>query len=336
MQKIELKVGLFVTITLLLIMASIGYVAYKKDMFSKVYTYTLSSKTGENLTEGMPVVFWGFNIGRVSSLELIDQGVLIQIKIPERHNRVIRSNSKFVLDKPLFGASRIVVETDNLNAPPLSPKTVSEISVSNDINEMIKRALPIVDKADRIMANVEQVTEKLADPGGDVNRILKNTETVTANLADPKGDVNRILKNAEALTARFAKKESVLEMAVGNTESVKSVHEALANVRDITVRIDKILAKADSITGKTGEEIYGPDGVLPLVRDILRDLVAKLTKIDTTLDNINKVSAEAVDSTKDLKVLRSELDAAITAIGNLAEELNRKIPFKAKPEIKLP
>lgn len=336
MQKIEFKVGLFVTITFLLIIASIGYVAYKKDMFSKVYTYTLSSRTGENLTEGMPVVFWGFNIGRVSALELNDKGVLIQIKIPERHNRVIRSDSKFILDKPLFGAARLVVETANLNAPSLSPEIHPEISVSNDINELIKTAKPIIDKADRIMANVEQVTAKLADPGGDVNRILKNAETVTANLADPKGDVNRILKNAETLTARFAGKESVLEMVVGDQESIRSIHETLAKVREAMVHVNGLLAKADGITGKVGEEIYGPDGVLPLVRDILRDLLEKLAKIDATLDNINKVSAEAVDSTKDLKVLRSELDAAVTAIGDLARELDRKIPFKAKPEIELP
>jgi|GEM_PF-146051 len=336
MRKIEFKVGLFVTITLLLIMAAIGYVVYKKGVFSKVYTYTLTSKTGENLTEGMPVVFWGFNIGRVSALELNDQGVLIKIKVPERHNRVIRSDSKFILDKPLFGAARLVVETDNLNAPPLSPQSVPVISVSNDINEIIKRVKPIIDKADRIMANVEQVTANIADPKGDVNRILKNAEAVTANLADPKGDVNRILKNAETLTARFARKESVLEMVVGDQESIRSIHETIAKIRDATARVDGLLAKADGITGKVGEEIYGPDGVLPLVRDILRDLLEKLAKIDATLDNINKVSAEAVDSTKDLKVLRSELDAAVTAIGDLARELDRKIPFKARPEIKLP
>ena len=89
-QRIEFKVGLFITITSLLIMASIGYVAYKKGVFSKFHTYTLSSQTGENLTEGMPVAVWGFTIGRVSSLELNDQGtVLIQIKIPERHIRMI-------------------------------------------------------------------------------------------------------------------------------------------------------------------------------------------------------------------------------------------------------
>jgi len=322
-QRIEFKVGLFITITSLLIMASIGYVAYKKGVFSKVYTYTLSSKTGENLTEGMPVAVWGFTIGRVSSLELNDQGtVLIRIKIPERHIRMIRADSKFVLDKPLIGSPRIVVKTTDLNGPLLSPETIPEITESNDINEIIKRAQPIIDKADRIMANIEQIT---------------------ANLADPKGEVNRILRDAEALIARFSKKDSLLEMAVGDPESVKSIHEALKKLRDITVkadgilqRVDGILQRVDAMAGKTDEEIYGRDGVLPQFRNILRDLLAKLAKIDATFDNINKVSSEAADSTKDLRALRNELDETVTAIGNLADEIDRKIPFKTRPEIKLP
>ncbi len=316
MQRIEFKVGLFITITSLLIMGSIGYVAFKKGVFSKVYTYTLSSKTGENLTEGMPVAVWGFTIGRVSSLELNDQGtVLIRIKIPERHIRMIRADSKFVLDKPLIGSPRILVKTTDLNGLPLSKEMIPELTESNDINEIIKRAQPIVDKADRIMANIEQIT---------------------ANLADPAGNVNRILRNAEAVIARFSKKDSLLEMAVGDPESVKSIHEAMKKLRDITVKADGILQRVDAMAGKTDEEIYGRDGVLPQFRNILRDLLAKLAKIDATFDNINKVSSEAADSTKDLRALRNELDETVTAIGNLADEIDRKIPFKTIPEIKLP
>jgi phospholipid/cholesterol/gamma-HCH transport system substrate-binding protein len=315
-QRIEFKVGLFITITSLLIMASIGYVAYKKGAFSKVYTYTLSSKTGENLTEGMPVTVWGFMIGRVSSLELNDQGtVLIRIKIPERHIRMIRADSKFVLDKPLIGTPRIVVTTTNLNGPPLSPRSIPEITESNDINEIIKQARPIIGKADLIMGNFAQIT---------------------ANLADPEGDVNRILRDAEKLVARFSKKESILEMAVGDPESIQSIHEALKKLKDIYSRVDGILQRFDAMAGKMDEELYSRDGVLPQVRNILHDLLAKLAKIDITFDNINKVSSEAVDSTKDLRALRNELDETITAIGNLADEIDRKIPFKTRPEIKLP
>lgn len=314
-QNVEIRVGLFIVITTLMITASIGYVAYKKGVFSKVYTYTLSSKTAENLTEGMPVVFWGFNIGKVSSMELTEKGVLIQIRIPEQNNRVIRANSKFVLDKPLLGASRIIVTTDNLNDPPLSPKTFPEITVSNDINELIKRVPPIAEKLDRIAASVA---------------------SITANLADPEGDVRHILKNVETLTAQFSKKESLLEMAVGTKESVKSIHDILGNVRDMTARADGILKRIDALAGKGDEEIYGRDGVFPLIRDILRDLLAKLAKIDVTLDNLNKVSGEAVDSTKDLKLLRINLDETVTAIGKMVDDLDRIIPFQDKPEIKLP
>jgi phospholipid/cholesterol/gamma-HCH transport system substrate-binding protein len=322
MQKIEFKVGLFITISTLLIMGSIGFVAYKKGAFSTVYTYTLSSKTGENLTEGMPVVFWGFNIGRVSSLELTEQGVLIQIKIAERNNRVIRASSRFVLERPLLGVSRIIVLTADFSSPPLSPKAVPEITVSNDINELFKQVQPIAGKVDMIAANIA---------------------AVTSDLANPQGEVKRILKNAETMTSRLARQESLLEMAVGNPQSVKALQDALLNARDITVQVEEILkkvdgmaGKADGLVGKADEEVYGREGVFPLVRNILRDLLAKFAKIDTTLENINKISGEAADSTKDLKVLRSELDAAVIAIGKLADELDRKIPFKTQPEITLP
>jgi phospholipid/cholesterol/gamma-HCH transport system substrate-binding protein len=314
-QKIEFKVGLFIIVATLLIIASVGYVAYKKGVFSKVYTYTLSSNTAENLTEGMPVVFWGFNIGQVSSMELTAKGVLIHIKIPERNNRVIRANSKFVLDKPLLGTSRIIVTTDNLNDPPLSPKVFPEITVSNDINELIKKVQPIAEKLDSIGASVA---------------------TLTANLADPKGEVTRILKNVETVTAHFSKKESLLEMAVGTKESVKSIQDILNNVNAVTVRMDGILKSVDSLAVKGDAEIYGREGVFPLLRNILRDLLAKLAKIDATLDNINKISAEAVDSTKDLKVLRNNLDETVTAVGQLVDQLDRIIPFQDKPGIKLP
>src|SRR5665648_499967 len=86
---------------------------------SPVLYYTLSYKTGENLTEGMPVVVLGFTIGRVSALELSDKGVVIvRIKIPRQHTRMIRDDSKFILEKPLIGVARLEVQTTNLSAPP--------------------------------------------------------------------------------------------------------------------------------------------------------------------------------------------------------------------------
>ena len=79
----EFKVGLFIVLTAIVILLSLLYLAYEKGFFEKVFTFTLSSKSGDGFTEGMPVVISGFNIGKVHALELNDKGiVLIRIKIP--------------------------------------------------------------------------------------------------------------------------------------------------------------------------------------------------------------------------------------------------------------
>jgi phospholipid/cholesterol/gamma-HCH transport system substrate-binding protein len=314
-QKIELKVGLFIIITTMLIIASVGYVAYKKDVFSPVYRYTLTSKTGENITEGMPVVFWGFNIGHVSSMELTEKGVLVEIKVPERNNRVIRAGSKFYLEKPLLGTSRIVVITNDLKGPTLSPTVIPEIIISNDINESIKQ--------------VQAIAEKL-------DKIAENLTTITGKMADPQGDMSRTLQNIQKVTSQFAEKKSLIEMVSGNPDSAKSIQEILDNAHAITVSVDGVVKKLDTLAGKTDVEMYGQDGFASLIRNILKDLQAKLAKVDVTLDNLNKTTGNTADATKDLTAVRNDLDEMLLSITTLVDELDRMIPFKDEPEIKLP
>jgi len=315
-QKTELKVGLFLIISTMLIAASIGYVAYRKGFFAKVYTFTLSSKSGEDLTEGMPVVFSGFKIGTVHALELSDDGsVIIKIKIPERHVKWIRMDSTFIVNKPLIGSARIVVVTDNLQSAVLSPEQAAEVVNVSDINEAIKKLQPLLEKVDKIAGNIEILTK---------------------NIADPKGSVHKILTNAENLTANLAQKKSFLEMAISDRESINSIHAALKQTSDITAQVQAILKRVDKMAGKTDDMVYGEEGALPTVIKALKDVLAKLEKLNTTVDNINKISNEAADSASDLKILREQIDAAVTSLGDLARELEKKIPFKKAPEIKLP
>jgi phospholipid/cholesterol/gamma-HCH transport system substrate-binding protein len=315
-QRVELKVGLFLIITIVLVAAAIGYIAYKKDFFTEFYNFTLSSKSGENLTEGMPVVFSGFIIGTVHLLELSEDGsVLIKIKIPKRHVKWIRADSTFIVNKPFLGSSRIVVVTNNLNSPLLSSEQIPQVISVSDINEVIKKAQPLLEKVTEIAGNIEKLTASLAEPGSDFHKILANAENLTGNLAQ---------------------KKSFLEMAVSDQKSIESIHAALRQAKDITAKAEAILEKVDKVIEKTDDMVYSEDGMLPTINKGLKDILAKLKKLDVTIDNINKISGEAADSTADLKVLRNEIDAAVNSIGELARELEKKIPLKRKPEIKLP
>ncbi len=279
----NLKVGLFVAITTTLIIGVLAVGAYKKGFFEMEESFTLASKTGEGIKEGMPVIFSGFNIGRVVSSDLDDKGVvLVKITVLKRHTKWIRSDSRFTLEKPLFAAPRIVISTDNMQSPLLSSKNVPTLTEVSDINELIKKGQPILDQ---------------------VKRIVEHVEIVTKNLADPRGDVNKILGNTQRLTNK----------------------------------LNNIMSKLDSIAGKTDDQLYGNNGALPLIRGILKDILLKLRKLDATVDNINKMSTNASDSTKDLKYLRGELDNTVNSISELVAKLDKILSsFKKDPEFELP
>lgn len=315
-QKVELKVGFFLVVTSVLISSAIGYVAYKKGFFAKVPTFTLAAKSGEDLTEGMPVVFSGFKIGTVQTLELSDDGsVLIKIKVPERHVKWLRKDSLFIVNRPLIGAPRIVVVTNNLQSSLLSPQQVPEVTNVSDINETIKKAQPLLDK---------------------ITTIAGNIEILTANFKDPQGEVRKILAHTERLTDNLSQKKSLVEMAISDQKSVDALYAAVRQTKDITMQIEAILQKVDKMALKTDAAVYGEEGALPLVNKSLKDVLTKLQNLNTTVNNINKMSNDAAASTSDMIGLREQIDATVASLNELVREIEKKLPFKKTPEIKLP
>ena len=312
----EFKVGLFICFSSIIILLCLFYLASVKGFFEKIHTITLSSKSGDGFTEGMPVVFSGFNIGKVYALELNDKGVvLIKVKIPDRHFKWIHEDSSFILYRPLIGSSRIVVNTENIKSPLLNPNVIPEVTTINDINDAIVRIQPVLQK---------------------VTEIANNVERLTRTLSDPKGDFNLTLLNAQRITSKLSSKNSLLEMAVSNEESLNAFHDSLNNIRNITHNIDRLLIKFDKMADKTDLQVYGAEGVLPQINIILKDMLIKLQKLDKTLENINKISSDASAGMKDFRILRSDIDDAVHSIDDVAKKLDSLIGSKKIPEIKTP
>jgi ABC-type transporter Mla subunit MlaD len=76
--------------------------------------------------------------------------------------------------------------------------------------------------------------------------------------------------------------------------------------------------------------------VLAHVQTILKDLIVKLKKIDPVLDNIHRISADTADTTKDLKMLRQDIDSMVLDINNVVNDIDKLIPLKKEKQLKLP
>ena len=82
------------------------------------------------------------------------------------------------------------------------------------------------------------------------------------------------------------------------------------------------MARLDGLLAKTDAQLYNPEGALPQVNAILKDVLQKLQKLDKTIDNINRISADTSEGMKDFRILRSDIDDAVAAI--YANALRRK------------
>jgi len=312
----EFKVGAFVVLTSVIILAALLYLAHGKGFFEIIHTFTLSSKSGEGFTEGMPVVFSGFDIGKVHQLELNENGiVLIRIKIPDRHVKWIKDDSTFILYRPLIGSARILVTTNNLNSPPLQPDKIVEVGTVNDINDAIAKIEPLIEE---------------------ITKIAKNVERLTKNLSDPHGDFHRILGNAEKITKNLSAKKSLLEMAIADGESLDSIYASLRKIKDVAANVNGLLQKVDQMAEKTDHQLYSNQGIFPQVNDILRDIIGKLKILNSTVNNINKISKDASEGMKDFRILRSDIDDTVNAIEDVVKKLDSLISSKKEPEFKLP
>ncbi|MBE9547060.1 MAG: MCE family protein [Proteobacteria bacterium] len=288
-KRVEFKVGLFIITTVLLITVFFVYIAYKKDVFSKVHTLTLSSKSGEGFSVGMPVVFSGFEIGKVKRLELNENGVvLIKIRIPERHIKWLRSDSIFILDRPLIGPPKITVYTENLNSTLLSPDKVPEVFPVDSINEAVQKVQPILDKVDTILKNSVKITSTLAGKEtllemavGDkasvksINEALKKSREISYKL-------DSILKKVDSLTTKadgrvFGSKgilplvRKILKDVVGKLErlnaAIDNISKTSSDVSKSTGELDKLRKDIDAAMDSTNELLKDIDRMLPLKKE---------------------------------------------------------------------
>jgi len=275
-RNIQFKVGLFIIITSVMILSFIGYVAYKKGFFAKQQTYTLSSKSGENLTEGMPVVFSGFKIGQIDSLELNSDGlVMIKIKVPDQHIKWIRADSIFILEKPLIGSARIYIATANLNSPPLPETVIPQIVEVNDINNAIKNIKPILEKIGSIADNIETLIANLADPDGDLTKILSNTRNVTVQ-------ADGILKKVDAMA------EKTDEQLYGSQGVLAHVQTILKDLIVKLKKIDPVLDNVHKISADTADTTRD----LKILRQDIDSMVADINNVVNDIDKLIPLKKE--------------------------------------------
>jgi phospholipid/cholesterol/gamma-HCH transport system substrate-binding protein len=315
MNKLHFKVGLFAAASLLLASAFVVYLLHARGFFEETFHLQLAAASADGVAPGVPVVFSGIEIGRVTTLGLNEEGgIIIHATFFERNAKWLKENSTFTLDKPIVGGAKIRVDSPDLDAPAL-PDNATVLLLTSDIS---KELPALIERVKLVLDNVEHLTRK----DGEITATLANLQTVTGRMTGEYG---------------------MLEGILGSPEKARAVTDSLDNIRALVGRLDRLALKVDGMAVKTDQWLFAPAGVaeqtheaLAQIRLMLNDAQSSLKKADAMMTNAVAISADVKEGTQDIATLRAEVDDAVSKANALVNKINKMWPFASEPEVKLP
>ena len=306
------KVGLFLLLSVLMIAASVVFILIRKQVFTNQVYFTLSSATGEGISEGMPLLFSGFEIGKVDKFELNDKAtVLVLVKVPEEHASRINKSSVFTLERPLIGSSRFVVTTPNLTETPADENYIFETKMVDDINEVIKKLQPMVEKIDEIANNLKTLT-------------------------DEKSHLNKTLVHVEKITGDLAQKRGIIEMMAGDKAAAAQFRESMDHLNKALGEVETLVGNANKTLVKADDQLLGNEGTVSKINSIVEDVNKKMVDLDTLIASLIKSGENIQMGTKDMDLLRKDLDTIINSVNSMVQDVRKVLPTTQPEEIELP
>ena len=120
----------------------------------------------------------------IDHIELEQDGRVHMIfSVNEKNRRWITHESFLTLKKPLIGSPHIEIHS-SLNKIPLEAGSTLKIVISDDINDIVSKLEPLVDKTVNIISSIESITSKVSKDDSDIYEILNNLNNFTKRLAE--------------------------------------------------------------------------------------------------------------------------------------------------------
>ena len=318
-KNLELKAALLLLFLLLLVIGSALYVAYARGAFERTQRLTLVAPDSEGVSVGMNMTFAGFAIGRISRIELAEDGnVNFQIDVPLKDAKWLRTSSIFTMEKALVGGTKIKAFSGVLSDPPLEDGAVRQV-LSGDAS-----------------AEIPGIVASIKDLLGNLNALTASDAPLPQSLVHLQGTAARLNGPQGAMGALF-----------GNEADAKKVVEAIDRANALLARVDKLTVRLDSLVANADRQVFGQGGSTEggLVQDVrgtvkqldglLADARVSLQKVDKLLVDAQAITANTREATTDLAGLRAEVDASLRKVDSLINEVNRLWPLKRDAQIEL-
>ena len=264
----KIKLGIFVTLGLVVLILAIYYIGEKQLLFQSTFRLSGVFEDVAGLQPGNNVRLSGINIGTIESISLVsDTTVRVDIVIDESSRKFIKKDAIATIGSEGLIGNKVLV---------INPGTGGKKSIEN--NDTIQTAQPI--DVDDIMISLKTTIDNTAIITGDLAKISTNIES-------GKGTIGRLMMD-----------QTWRENIQSTIVNLKDGSEKFVVFMDKSQQIDNILLSINSNIDSTSAVIQDLSKIASKIQSG-EGVVGKLLmdqsmgqNLDSTLINLKKGLAE--------------------------------------------
>jgi phospholipid/cholesterol/gamma-HCH transport system substrate-binding protein len=265
----ETKIGALTAIAITILI--LGYSFLRgNDVFSGSNKFYAVYRSVEGLAVAKPVLVNGFQIGRVSSMKLQQDGrTIVEFKIDPSY--VVPKNTLAKLQSTdLLGSKAIVFELGNSKVPAEDQDTLKadiQGSLAESLQPIQKKAEMLISKMDSSLASINKILNPNFQKNVDrsfmsIANSLQTLEGTTKKIdnlvAAQSGHINGILTNAEVVSGSLKASTAHINGMTANFEKVSNdvananIKQTLDNANKAMADLQATIAKINSGQGSLG------------------------------------------------------------------------------------
>jgi phospholipid/cholesterol/gamma-HCH transport system substrate-binding protein len=289
------QVGWFVLLGIGALVLLLLVVSLQTNVFAKKFTIVVSPPSAMSFFTGQAVQFQGFTIGRVSDIELREQGeVLVYMQLLDRYRHMLHEGAAARLVKESWiGESTVELTAGDTKKRPLRDGETVGYQSEATIEQLLRDLKPAVENANVLLREMASLAKWANNPNGDLRVALSGMRQL--------GKING--EQIEQAVERFSAVMGELQ-AMSKTVKNQKLLEDLSHSLKATSRILANLEPLSKSVGKQGEQTLKQVNVLlGHVDELTRSLdtvAADLSELTPELPGLARQSRQTIEEMQGL------------------------------------
>jgi phospholipid/cholesterol/gamma-HCH transport system substrate-binding protein len=302
-SHIELKVGIFVFIAILIGSALVFTIGSQSNLFIPQTKYKALFRDVVGLRTGSPVRMAGMNVGTVTDIDIGDDGKIhVIFGVREDKTKFIRQGSVVSIgSKGMLGDQLLEITVGK--GKPIPPNGRIKSIETTALSHYMRKAGKLLSAAESTADNILIGTEALGDPqfGRDIRKAASDISEILTEVAEGDGLLNRVItdkKLARSVEATIRNLEETSEKISATSDNVYAITRQVRTGDGLVTKvlfssessqvIDNLVTATNEVASMLNEVRENDSTVHRLLyTDDATDLLNNLTKISEDLKAIS-------------------------------------------------